>query len=123
MEKDIVERLDRIENLLRELVELARANWQTDDSGRQASGPFAKTSRGQESYEQYMSKVAVVYRPVSSRIAIDEPAPDLSDVWQVGEESDPNARYYESENAEIEADRVPQKGRAAKVKARKRKPG
>lgn len=116
MEKDIIDRLDRIENLLRELVELARANWQLDDSEAEASGSFAKARGGKESFEQYMSKVGAVYQKASKGIPIDAPAPDLSDVWQVGENSDPYAGYYESENAEIEADRVPQKGKAARKK-------
>lgn len=124
MSDGLFERLDRIEKLLIELVELARKNWDVDEPRKEA---------------------------IKRQILNDE-APDLSDVWKLGEASDPNEKYYahadkgpyegmydesekdpyegfyESEETktaevtkgEIEAKEVPQKAKTARGKARKR---
>lgn len=97
MEDRVIERLDRIEELLKELVGMVRQRWGYEDQDQEF-----------ERRRQEMRKIA--------GLEIDEPAPDVADVY------DPNARFYESENAEIEAEQVPQKGKVTKAKTRKRKP-
>jgi len=94
----IIERLDRIEKLLTELVGMVRQRWGYEDQDQEF-----------ERRRQEMRKIA--------GLELDEPAPDVADVY------DPNARFYESENAEIEGEGVPQKGKVSKPKTRKRKPG
>lgn len=109
MDKEILDRLDRIEKLLRELVEIARANWQPEPKVSAASPKtaFQKTMRAKEIFEEAL-KGSAAY------VGIE--APDLADVY------DPNAKKYERENAEIEGERVPQKGRPQVGKAVKPKP-
>ncbi len=102
MEKEIVERLDRIEKLLIELVEIARANWQVDEP-KSHSGTLNLNKTKQGAMEPYQW------------VRSSQTAPDLSDVY------DPNAKHYEAENAEIEGEGLPQKGRMTKAKTRKRK--
>jgi len=128
MSDGLFERLDRIEKLLIELVELARKNWDLDNDE-----PPKQTRRLERQRKH-------------------EPAPDLGDVWEVVHKGDPyeghyaqddkdpyegmydeggedvNERFYETDETEkaevkkgeIKAEQVPQKGKAAKGKSRKR---
>lgn len=121
MSDGLFERLDRIEKLLIELVELARKNWGPDEETR-----TKETRRLKKPWK-------------------DESAPDLGDVWEMEKWSDPNElyaqddkdpyegmydesgedpleRFYETEETktpevkkgEIKRKRVPQKGKVVK---------
>jgi hypothetical protein len=103
--------LDSIEKLLKELVEIARANWQIEQPEPKVSSASAKTS-----FEKTMRAKEIFEEALKGSAAYVGSAPDMADVY------DPKAHFYKRENAEIEGVDVPQKGRPQVVKGAKVKP-
>lgn len=135
----IEQRLEAMEAMLKELIRLAHLNWMY----RSEEEKEAVRKEMEERYKDpafFSGSTYAAKLPKQTKLRAREEAPDLSDVWEPGETSDPNEKYYaqddtdpykgfyerddaeklEVKKGEIKAQGVPQKGRVGKAKSQKR---
>lgn len=105
--KALIDQVAAMEAMLSDLKTAVRALKPVDE----AKGVMERMTKAKAAFQEAISRKS---------------APDLYDAWDpsgdVSDSSDLNAQFYESENAEIKAEQVPQKGKVKLRKSRKAAP-
>ncbi len=127
--KALIDQVSAMEAMLADLKAAVRALQPIEPKpmGAMERTTKAKATKAKAAFQEALTKPVEPSKDYLKQ-PVREP-PDLYDAWRMGDElsdssdsSDPNAQFYESENAEIKAEQVPQKGKVKLLKSRKAAP-